>query len=252
MPIMPVRPKLGEQHRADITNPELLRKRHDVDIIPLCNQWEYPFNACWRSNHHHVERGTGKIAPGMGNALAEGDGRTRCGVKSSRVPLSKCLNCRDRHFVPGYDQPVPLGQKTYPIEAIRIILAFMGDEPPVYIFARTHADMKTPLNDQGGAFVLYNRLRRFGFTCEVSPTPWLYGTRITFFGVSCDEACRVDRARMPPFEPPNHAFIDALPPSLPRRPRSAGYVGRNRALDCRVVFSEASKAWMRRRNPLYK
>jgi hypothetical protein len=47
--------------------------------------------------------------------------------------------------------------------------------------ARTHADMKTPLNDHGGAVVLYNRLRRFGFTCEVSPTPWLYGTRITFF-----------------------------------------------------------------------
>src|SRR5271168_2790194 len=100
----------------------------------------------------------------------------------------------------------------------------MGDEPPGRIFERTHADMKTPLNDQEGAVVLYNRLRRFGFTCEVSPTPSLYGTRITFFGVSCDEAYRVDRARKPPFEPPNHAFIDALlPPSLPPHPRSAGY-----------------------------
>jgi hypothetical protein len=90
MPIMPVRRKLGEQHRADITNPELLRKRHDVDIIPLCNQWEYFFDACWRSNHHHVERGTGKIAPGMGNALAEGDGRTRCGVKGFVAARDAC------------------------------------------------------------------------------------------------------------------------------------------------------------------
>ena len=53
------------QHWADITNPEFFRKGHDVDITFLGNQSEYFFDASGRSNHHHAERRTGKIAPGM-------------------------------------------------------------------------------------------------------------------------------------------------------------------------------------------
>ena len=33
---------------------------------------------------------------------------------------------------------------------------------------------------RGSSPVLYHWLRRFGFACKVSPTPWLHATRITF------------------------------------------------------------------------
>ena len=82
--------ELGGQHWADIPNPESLRKGLDVDITSLGNQWEYFFDASGRSNHHHAERRTGKIAPGMGDALAEGDSRTRCGVKGFVAARDAC------------------------------------------------------------------------------------------------------------------------------------------------------------------
>ena len=82
--------ELGGQHWADIPNPESLRKGLDVDITSLGNQWEYFFDASGRSNHHHAERRTGKIAPGMGDALAEGDSRTRCGVKGFVAGRDAC------------------------------------------------------------------------------------------------------------------------------------------------------------------
>jgi hypothetical protein len=75
---------------ADILNPEFLRKGHDVDITPLGNQSEYFFDASGRSNHYHAERRIGKIAPGMGDALAEGDSRTRCGVKGIVAARDAC------------------------------------------------------------------------------------------------------------------------------------------------------------------
>ena len=82
--------ELGGQHWADIPNPESLRKGLDVDITSLGNQWEYFFDASGRSNHHHAERRTGKIAPGMGDALAEGDSSTRCGVKGLVAARDAC------------------------------------------------------------------------------------------------------------------------------------------------------------------
>ena len=82
--------ELGGQHWADIPNPESLRKGLDVDITSLANQWEYFFDASGRSNHHHAERRTGKIAPGMGDALAEGDSSTRCGVKGLVAARDAC------------------------------------------------------------------------------------------------------------------------------------------------------------------
>ena len=82
--------ELGGQHWADITNPEFLRKDIDVDITPLGDQWEYFFDASGRSNHHHAERRTGKVAPGMGDALAEGDSRPRCGVKGLAAARDAC------------------------------------------------------------------------------------------------------------------------------------------------------------------
>ena len=85
--------KLGGQHWGDITNPEFLRKGLDIDITPLGNQWEYFFDASGRSNHHHAERRPGKIAPGMGDVLAEGDSRTRWGVKGLVAARDAC---RDR------------------------------------------------------------------------------------------------------------------------------------------------------------
>ena len=82
--------KLGGEHWADIPNAEFFRKGHDVNITPLGNQSEYFFAASGRRNHHHAERRIGKIAPGMGDALAEGDSCARCGVKGFVAARDVC------------------------------------------------------------------------------------------------------------------------------------------------------------------
>jgi hypothetical protein len=82
--------ELGGQHWADIPNAEFLRKGHDVNITPLGNQSEYFFDASGRTDHHHAEWRIRKIAPRMGDALAEGDGRAGCGVKGFVAARDAC------------------------------------------------------------------------------------------------------------------------------------------------------------------
>ena len=48
---------------------------------------------------------------------------------SGRLAFLKCPNRRPRHFVPGYYQPVPSGQKPLTHLAPRIKLALMGARP---------------------------------------------------------------------------------------------------------------------------
>ena len=48
---------------------------------------------------------------------------------SGRLAFLKCPNRRPRHFVPGYYQPVPPGQKPLTHRAPRIKLALMGRAP---------------------------------------------------------------------------------------------------------------------------
>ena len=82
--------KLGGQHWADIPNAEFLRKGHDVNITPIGNQSEYFFDASGRTDHHHAEWRIGKIAPRMGDALAEGEGCAGCGVKGFLAARDVC------------------------------------------------------------------------------------------------------------------------------------------------------------------
>jgi len=83
--------KLGGQRWPEIPNTEFLRKGHDVtNITPLGYESEYFFATSRRNNHHHAKRRIGRIAPGMGDALAEGDGCACGGVKGLVAARDAC------------------------------------------------------------------------------------------------------------------------------------------------------------------
>ena len=72
---------------------------------------------------------------------------------SGRLAFLKCPNRRPRHFVPGYYQPVPPGQKPLTHRAPRIKLALMGRAPARSAAAR-------PMIVSGAAPPMVDTLRR--------------------------------------------------------------------------------------------